>query len=709
MDSLTVSQFKRSVSASKSTRDEVRSLVARGRWRDAEPDVDRSKGFAARRASRGTGRGAESVQGDSLDYQPASFLVEGAAVRRAVAYVETTFGTTSSLGTGFLISPRLFLTNQHVIPDAAAALGALITFDRELDETGRPRATTSFTLDPDAFCLFSDEAELDFALVAIGPRQSGQATLAELGCCPISDAPNKHVLGMNTNIIQHPNGMRKLISIRNNLLVARTDRTLLYETDTETGSSGSPVFNDEWDLVALHHYGEPSIEHTDDQGRPIPTHVNEGIRASVIYAELDRRLASLPNGPRALLVEALELGRKAAAITTGPVLGPPRSPPTVFPAPAREKQPRSESKELSMPESRNAQTLEVVVPLRISISLGGIDGSMPLAQVPQSLGMPAQVLGRKAEAIRVDIDYSNRNGYQSNFIPGIDIALPTLTGSTVAALAPLRAGEPNAEQGELRYQNFSLKLNRSKKMAIFTATNIDGETYLSVDRTTGEVSGGAEGERWFEDPRVSASFFLDQTFYSEWSTYFDRGHLTRRTDPTWGTEIEAERANADTFHFSNCSPQHFRFNQSTRYWQGIERYVLETGVLAQNERRRLCVFQGPLFDDSIDRMAGDVQIPSSFFKVVCWKGAVGLKAVGMVVDQGALLDEPRRNLGQPQAVTAVNVNHWRVTIAAIEQRAGLDFGQTVRAADTISVGQQPMVGREALQGRLITRMEDLVL
>ena len=255
MDLLTVSQFKRSVSASKSIRDEVRSLVARGRWRDAEPDVDRSKGFAARRASRGASRGSESVQGDSLDYQPTSFLVEGASVRRAVAYVETTFGTTSSLGTGFLISHRLFLTNQHVIPDAAAALGALITFDRELDETGRPRAITSFMLDPDAFCLFSDEAELDFALVAIGPRQSGQATLAELGFCPISGAPNKHVLGMKTNIIQHPNGMRKLISIRNNLLVARTDRTLLYETDTETGSSGSPVFNDEWYLVALHHYG----------------------------------------------------------------------------------------------------------------------------------------------------------------------------------------------------------------------------------------------------------------------------------------------------------------------------------------------------------------------------------------------------------------------------------------------------------------------
>ena len=385
----------------------------------------------------------------------------------------------------------------------------------------------------------------------------------------------------------------------------------------------------------------------------------------------------------------------------------PKTPSPWLPASAHETPSLSESKEISMSDSTSAQMIEVVIPLRIAIALDGMPRtSGPTTSVP---GATAPVLGRKAEALRVDVDYSNRNGYASTFIPGIDIALPTLTGSTAAALAPLRASEPRAEEGELRYQNFSLKLNRSKKMAIFTATNIDGETYLSVDRTTGEVSGGAEGERWFEDPRVSASFFLDQTFYSEWSTYFDRGHLTRRADPTWGSPMEAQRANADTFHFSNCSPQHFRFNQSSRFWQGIERYVLETGVLAQDEKRRLCVFQGPLFDDAIDRTAGDVQIPSSFFKVVCWKGAVGLKAVGLVVDQGALLDEPRRFLGQPQAVASVNVNHWRVSIAAIETRAGLDFGPTVRDADTIDQAQQPVVGREALRGRLITRMEDLIL
>jgi endonuclease G, mitochondrial len=43
---------------------------------------------------------------------------------------------------------------------------------------------------------------------------------------------------------------------------------------------------------------------------------------------------------------------------------------------------------------------------------------------------------------------------------------------------------------------------------------------------------GAEGETWYKDPRISEAFFIDQTFYSGWSHYFDRGHLTRRTDPT---------------------------------------------------------------------------------------------------------------------------------------------------------------------------------
>src|SRR5262249_8821155 len=168
---------------------------------------------------------------------------------------------------------------------------ATITFNRENDSRNFPRPTTVFRLDPSTFALFSPPEELDFALIAVGERQSGTLELGSIPFVVLSNRPDKHVIGMNVNIIQHPQGWPKTIAIRNNLLVYRTDRTLLYETDTDVGSSGSPVFNDDWELVALHHWGHPFLEQNDEQGRPIPQNVNEGVRISTIYDYLQQRLA----------------------------------------------------------------------------------------------------------------------------------------------------------------------------------------------------------------------------------------------------------------------------------------------------------------------------------------------------------------------------------------------------------------------------------
>lgn len=715
-------KFEQLVQATTEQRGRVRRLVANGQWKRAEPDTERFRRFAAKRIQIRTKSGAESIQGNSLDFQPASFLSEGATVRRAVAYVEASFGTVSTTGSGFMISPRLFITNQHVIPNAKAAFGATITFDRELDEMGRPRPVTSFTLDPGTFALFSDEVNLDYAVIAVGNRLSGPGTLEEFGYCPLSNAPDKHVVGMSTNIIQHPLGQRKLISIRNNLLVVRTATTLLYETDTQVGSSGSPVFNDDWEVVALHHYGEPFLREVDDNGKPVPAEVNEGIRISALVEDLLKRRSEVSAVSIALLEQALELGAQASAKTTqGQRLGPPRlSPPpsrALPPAtPSEAFHTNSLSEATPMTDPKPPATIDFVVPLRISVSLDGAMGGQVSAthataaaesRTGVSLAL-AKSLTRAAEAVKVDGEYGNRTGFITTFVPGVEIGLPTLIGDLANQVAPLRATEPEATEGELKYEHFSVKLHRTKRIAIFTATNIDGETYLAVDRDTGEVK-VSEGDRWFKDPRVSESFTLNQDFYSAWSTYFDRGHLTRRTDPTWGTEEEAKRANADTFHFTNCSPQHFRFNQKAKFWQGVERYVLETGALAQDVRRALCVFQGPIFDDTIDRWADDVQIPSSFFKIVVWMGKDKLKAVGLVVDQGPLLDEPRVNLGEPTSPSFVDIKQWRVAVKTIEKRTGLDFGDLVRAADTIKQTTQPVVGEEALTGILITSLSDIDL
>jgi V8-like Glu-specific endopeptidase len=52
-----------------------------------------------------------------------------------------------------------------------------------------------------------------------------------------------------------------------------------YRTNTEKGSSGSPVFNETWELAALHHSGDRSI---------VPVY-NQGIPFAAILALLEKR------------------------------------------------------------------------------------------------------------------------------------------------------------------------------------------------------------------------------------------------------------------------------------------------------------------------------------------------------------------------------------------------------------------------------------
>ncbi len=717
--------FDALLDATAAERAAVRTGVAEGRWRNCEPDAERASSFAAR-AMPGPRNFAEVQIGDTLDYQSASFLARGADVRRAVGMVEVNLGGESRTGTGFLISGGLFITNAHVIKTADEALQTSVTFDRELDVARIPLAGTSFRLDPARFFASSPEDVLDFTVIALGPVISGPATAESLGYCPLSPEPNRHVIGMNVNIIQHPRGNYKQVAIRNNLLTFRTERSLLYETDTEVGSSGSPVFSDLWDVVALHHFGQPSIARLDaGNARDLPVHANEGIRISAIHGALTALIGGLQPAQQALLKNALALYRNPLAAPAGSS-GQTGSAP---PAPRGQLGPRPAGANTGAPVETAfqsfpgdptmtrtaASSVTFTVPIDITVQLGAgadISSTLRIGGTAASAGSAALPrLSRGAEAARLDRDYSTRTGYQTNFLPGANTALPQPDAALKKHIAPLRAGEKDAAGGLLKYEHFSLKLHKTRRVAIYTATNIDGDTYLKVDRDTGQVSVDAqEGDTWFRDPRISESFYLGQDFYSSTSRYFDRGHLTRRTDPTWGTPKEAERANADTFHFTNAAPQHFRFNQSARFWQGVERYILETGINKAGPAARLCVFQGPLYDDSIDLWIDDeIQIPSSYWKIVVWRGAKKLKSVGLVVDQLALLGEERTGLARPQEIEFVDVQTWRVPIADIGTRTGLKFDTNIVAADTIALKGQPQPGAEAERRVLIRSLQDIAL
>ena len=101
---------------------------------------------------------------------------------------------------------------------------AELVFDDEINGAGQPVAPTVFVLDPDRLAVFSPEAELDYAIVAVGHRVQGAGALADFGYVPLSDAKDKHRKGMAVNIIQHPRGRKKTIAIRNNFLLDRRDQ-----------------------------------------------------------------------------------------------------------------------------------------------------------------------------------------------------------------------------------------------------------------------------------------------------------------------------------------------------------------------------------------------------------------------------------------------------------------------------------------------------
>jgi len=192
---------------------------------------------------------------------------------------------------------------------------------------------------------------------------------------------------------------------------------------------------------------------------------------------------------------------------------------------------------------------------------------------------------------------------------------------------------------ELKYHHFSVVLNGRERLAFFTAVNIYGPSWKNIDRDTGLVAEDAEArEVWYEDPRVPPEAQTNDKFYLKQNTnrlYFQRGHLVRRLDPTWGSPAIAEYANGDTFHFPNCAPQARGFNDSKSRWAGIEDYVLYT---ARARGDRISVFSGPIFGDKDPTWRG-LRIPLQFFKIVARVEESKLVATALIADQSDQVKE----------------------------------------------------------------------
>jgi endonuclease I/V8-like Glu-specific endopeptidase len=229
-----------------------------------------------------------------------SFLELGLRVASTVGRVNirSSFNTITGYGTGFMVSPRLLLTNNHVLRDEQMAARSQVEFNYQATFSGRFLASQFFDLDPATFFL-TDKA-LDYTLVAV--KETENRPLRSYCWLPMIEEEGKVLVGDHLTIIQHPSGEPKQLAVRENRLVDILDKYLHYETDTMQGSSGAPVFNDAWELVALHHQSVPATNEngdyltkdgqvwTQDMGDDAINWIaNEGVRISRIIAHIKSR------------------------------------------------------------------------------------------------------------------------------------------------------------------------------------------------------------------------------------------------------------------------------------------------------------------------------------------------------------------------------------------------------------------------------------
>jgi endonuclease G, mitochondrial len=584
------------------------------------------------------------------DFVDVRYLEAGTRSAHAVGRVDVRdhAGRVLGFGTGSMVTARLLLTNHHVLPDAQTAANSEIEFNFEDGLDGQALQPRRFVLDPASF--FLADQELDFALVAVA---ASPQELAPFGFNRTIAAEGKAIAGDFVTIVQHPGGQKKQVALRDNRIVDVFDAFLHYAADTEPGSSGSPVFNDQWELVALHHASVPAPDHP-ELGR----FVNEGIRVSRLLNFIAAQ--ALTAEQRALVAELLASQQPPALTSSAGGSATESADPTPA-APAR--------------LDGAGSLTSVTVPLQLTVRLGDQPGS---ATVTTAGGV---------EAITIDPNYGDRQGYDPQFLgAGVSaVPLPALAAELVplAAVNSLATGEPRYV---LPYHHFSVVLNKQRGLAFYTAVNIDGASGVRLRR---------EPDRWSFDPRVPQDQQTGEQVYR--NNLLDRGHLVRRLDPAWGPSAAAAKlANDDTFHFTNCTPQHHDFNAGQTLWAGLEDCILDN---ADNRNFRVSVFTGPVLAADDDRYRG-VQLPRQFWKVVAMvKQGGALSATAYLLSQEQLIKGMEI---VPEAFSYGAYRTYQVPVRHIEDLTGLSFG-TLADADPLGRQEATITARE------VRRPQELLL
>jgi hypothetical protein len=271
----------------------------------------------------------EVVATNAMVSNPAAWRSRLGVLEAQVCQVEVAGQT----GTGFLVGPSALMTNYHVLrplldgdvgEEAVAA-----RFDFRWDADGNFQAGTVYRLaddwhidasppspvdeQPPQDGVVPDPEQLDYAIVRLAPDQEtglppGKAPLAkpnladpkpmpERGCIPLPEGEYGFAKETALHILQHPGGnpIKLALDTSGVLDVDKVNGTgfngnrtrVRYRTNTGHGSSGSPCFDAAWNLIALHHAGDPNYP------KFKKADYNQGVPISRIRERLGDKLALL--------------------------------------------------------------------------------------------------------------------------------------------------------------------------------------------------------------------------------------------------------------------------------------------------------------------------------------------------------------------------------------------------------------------------------
>jgi S1-C subfamily serine protease len=190
-----------------------------------------------------SGARLEAIMGSENTLVPITYLEMGLERARSVARIRFSDG---SSGTGFLTQDNVLVTNNHVIKDSISAHRATAQFNYQQTMAGLAASVDEYQTSPERF--FATSVEHDWTAVALDGDPSSR-----WGSIPLK--PVKVAVGDRVNIIQHPAGGFKQIAFYSNVVMYAGSDRVQYLTDTLPGSSGSPVFDRDWKVVAVHHSG----------------------------------------------------------------------------------------------------------------------------------------------------------------------------------------------------------------------------------------------------------------------------------------------------------------------------------------------------------------------------------------------------------------------------------------------------------------------